>query len=140
MNVQKWSTKPYLGERLCILSAENRNIGKIFGKTFFKEVSLLFFKIRLRMRILICVPQVLMQPLMNLSYCVVLSWGFHLLKLAGNCLMELCLKEEALFCMSQSRLRMTLDATCALQRVWRRMTLQLTSPFVKEVSRNVRFR
>ena len=41
------------------------------------------------MRILICVPQVLMQSLMNLSYCAVLSRGFHLLKLAGNCPMEL---------------------------------------------------
>ena len=106
----------------------------------FKFSFLPIFKIRLRMRILICVPQVLMQSLMNLSHCAFLSRGFHLLKLAGNCPMELCLKQEALFCMSQSRLRMTLDATSALQRVWGRMTLQLTSLFVKEVSRNLRFR
>ena len=86
------------------------------------------------MEILICVPQVLMQPLTSLSLSAVLSRVFHLLKLAGNCLMELCLKQEALFCMSQSRLRMTLDATGALQGVWKRVPLQLTSPFVREVS------
>ena len=88
------------------------------------------------MRILICVPQVLMQQGASLSQCAVLSRGFHLLKLAGNCLMELCWKQEALFCMSQSRLRMTLDATGALRRVWKRMSLRLTSPFAREVSKN----
>ena len=91
------------------------------------------------MRIMICVPQVLMQTLASLSECAVLSRGFHLLKLAGNCLMEVSLIREAPFCMSQSTLRMTLDATGALQGVWKRISVRLTSPFVREVSTNLGF-
>ena len=51
--------------------------------------------------------------------------------------MELSLRQEALFCMSESTLRMTLDATGALQRVYKRMSLQLTSPFIRKVSTNL---
>ena len=113
--------------------------GMICKKPFLKEVSLLFFNIQLRMRIMICVPQVMLQPLASLSECAVLSRGFHLLRLAGNCPMELSFKKEAPFCMLQSPLSMTLDATGALQGVWKRMSLKLTSPFVREVSKNFGF-
>ena len=117
-----------------------QNVRNDLRKNVFKEVSILFFKIQLCMRIMVCVPQVLLQPKASLSLCAVLSRGFHLLKLAGNCPMELSLRQKALFCMLESTLRVTLDSTGALQGVWKRISSQLTSPFMRKVSTNLGFR